>query len=162
VRPRAPVRNVEPVIRTCWTSTPAALEPERDCTVIAAHLPLNGAGELPCALAHPYRLVRVLRSTDGLLGHALAVQLAPPALWTVSAWADRTPWPSSNAHPRTARRKHSSATDCGPPPWPCGTAAPTASHPAGPKPAVGSAGRRPTGSTTPDVTTEPIRTETSP
>jgi hypothetical protein len=78
------------VIRTSWTSTPAPLGPQRDCTVIAAHLPLRGAGALPGALAHAYRLVRVLRSTDGLLGHALAVQLAPPALWTVSAWADRT------------------------------------------------------------------------
>jgi hypothetical protein len=50
---------------------------------------VSGAGALPCALAHASRMLRVLRSTDGLLGHALAVQLAPPALWTVSAWADR-------------------------------------------------------------------------
>jgi antibiotic biosynthesis monooxygenase len=78
------------VIRTSWTSTSAPFGPQRECTVIAAHLPLRGAGALPCALAHACRLVRVLRSTDGLLGHALAVQLAPPALWTVSAWADRT------------------------------------------------------------------------
>jgi len=78
------------VIRTSWTSPSAPFGPQRECTVIAAHLPVRGARALPGALVHAYRLVRVLRSTDGLLGHALAVQLAPPALWTVSAWADRT------------------------------------------------------------------------
>ncbi len=64
--------------------------PSGSVTVIAARLVVRSVHALPATLAWTGRLHRALHAAPGLAGHAFAVQLSGPAVWTVSAWTTRT------------------------------------------------------------------------
>lgn len=76
------------MLTTPWTN--GVTGPDRDCTVIAGRLPLQSFRDLPAVIAWAWRIRRHLAATPGLAGHATAVDISRPALWTVSAWTSRT------------------------------------------------------------------------
>ena len=72
-----------------WKSA-HAVAPTHTCTVIAARLPLRSSRAIPASVIWAWRIRRHLATTPGVVGHALALEAAGPALWTVSAWSSRT------------------------------------------------------------------------
>ena len=72
-----------------WTTVHPAL-PTHACTIIAARLPLSSSRAIPASLIWAWRIRRHLATAPGVVGHALALEMAGPALWTVSAWTSRT------------------------------------------------------------------------
>jgi hypothetical protein len=77
------------MLTVAWTTIHPA-PPGHTCTVIAARLPLMSFQAIPASLVWAQRIRRHLAATAGVVGHSLALEMAGPALWTVSAWSSRT------------------------------------------------------------------------
>jgi heme-degrading monooxygenase HmoA len=73
-----------------WTAPTRPPDPAAACTVFAARLQLRSRRAYPTALRLGLRVHRALRAANGVVGHGLAADVRTRALWTVSAWADRT------------------------------------------------------------------------
>ena len=77
------------MLTVSWTTAHPA-PPTHTCTVIAARLPLRSSRAIFASVIWAWRIRRHLADTPGVVGHALALEMAGPALWTVSAWNSRT------------------------------------------------------------------------
>ncbi|MBV9792872.1 MAG: hypothetical protein JO016_02940 [Actinobacteria bacterium] len=70
-------------------SVRASLPPTYACLVIASRQVLRRYRDLPAAYLGQFRAFRRwLRTSDGVLGYALAVRPWSRSFWTVSAWVD--------------------------------------------------------------------------
>src|SRR5918995_1967698 len=89
-----------------WTTTSRPPDPNTECTVLAAKLPLRSHRDLPRLAYWTLRIQHQLGRAPGLIGYAVAPEILDKTLWTVSAWRRRTDlagFDRSGAH-QTAKR----------------------------------------------------------
>jgi hypothetical protein len=95
-----------------WTAATGPLDPSLACTVFAARLPLRSRRALPRALLYALRVRRAVRTADGAIGHAVALEAAN--LWTVSAWTNRSALARFERSPVHRAAKHGLRADLQP------------------------------------------------